>query len=232
MAGLKALVGKPKPEEEYFKERPDNPLYVSMELQLSGINSEIQAAKLERDKYIQDIAELEDSLYQAPQVERGYLTLKRDYENTVLRYRETKSKQMRAKVSEQLETESKGERFTLIEPATFPEKPISPNRPAIAFLGFILAVGCGFGFAVLADVIGGAVRGTKSVYGLLGALPLAVIPYEVNFQDRVKTKRIQKRVIILFFAIILFAFLFVHFVISPLDVLWFRMLRKIDVLIA
>ena len=49
---------------------------------------------------------------------------------------------MQADVAKQLESESKGEKFTLIEPAALPEKPISPNRPAIVFLGFILALGC------------------------------------------------------------------------------------------
>ena len=202
------------------------------ELLLAGVKSEIKSIKTQREEVLAKISEIEKSLYTAPQVEREYLVLRRDYENAVRRYQETKAKQMQADVAKQLETESKGERFTLIEPAVFPEKPISPNRPAIAFLGFIFAVGCGLGFAVFADVIGGAVRGSKSIYGLLGSLPLAVIPYEFNIEERVKTKRIQKRVIILFFVIILFAFLFVHFVISPLDVLWFRMLRKIDVLMA
>ena len=220
------------PEDEYFEERPDNPLYVSMKSQLVSVDSEIQAAKQEREKFMQDIAELEESLYQTPQVERGYLSLKRDYTNTVARYKETKAKQMQANIAEQLESESKGEKFTLIEPAAYPEKPIRPNRPAIVFLGFVFALASGVGFAVLADVISGAVRGAKSVYGLLGALPLSVIPYELNLQERVKTKRIKKRVIVLFLAIILFAFLFVHFMISPLDVLWFRILRKIDVLMA
>ncbi|MDT8283011.1 MAG: hypothetical protein RQ982_09430, partial [Gammaproteobacteria bacterium] len=122
--------------------------------------------------------------------------------------------------------------FTLIDLAALPEEPISPNRPAIIFLGFVLAMGCGFGFAIVADAIGGAVRGARGVQRSLGAFPLSVIPYEMNLQDRVKTKRIKKRVVILFFAVIIFALLFIHFVVSPLDVLWFRILRKFEILTA
>ena len=60
----------------------------------------------------------------------------------------------------------------------------------------------------------------------------AVIPYEMNLQDKAKTQRIKKRVVVLFVAIIAFALLFIHFVVSPLDVMWFRILRKFDILMA
>ena len=220
------------PADDYYKEQPDNPLYISMQSQLAGVESKMKSFHTQRIEVLEKIKEIEKSLYEAPQVERDYLVLQRDYENAIRRYQQTKAKQMQADVAKQLESESKGEKFTLIDPATLPEKPISPNRPAIIFLGFILAFGCGIGFAIVADAISGAVRGTRSVQRLLGALPLSVIPYEMNLQEQVKTKRIKKRFVILFLAVIIFALLFIHFVVSPLDVLWFRILRKIDILMA
>lgn len=223
---------KNKPVDEYYKEQPDNPIYITIKSQLAGIDSEISSIQKQRVETANKITELEKTLYEAPQVEREYLVLKRDYENAVARYQQTKAKQMQADVAKQLESESKGEKFTLIDPAELPEKPISPNRPAIIFLGFILAIGCGLGFAIVADAISGAVRGARSIQRTLGALPLSVIPYEMNLQDKVKTRRIKKRVVILFIAVIVFALLFIHFVVSPLDVLWFRILRKIEILTA
>ncbi len=223
---------KNKPAEDYYKEQPDNPIYITIQSQLAGVESEIKSIKVQRKEVLAKIKEIEGSLYDAPQVERNYLILKRDYENAIVRYQETKAKQMQADVARQLESESKGERFTLIDPAVLPEEPISPNRPAIIFLGFILAFGCGLGFAIVADAISGTVRGARSIQRSLGALPLSIIPYEMNLQDRVKSKRIKKRVVILFVAVIMFALLFIHFVVSPLDVLWFRILRKIDILMA
>jgi len=44
-------------------------------------------------------------------------------------------------MAQSLESERKGERFTLIEPPLQPEEPVKPNRPAIAFVGIALAVG-------------------------------------------------------------------------------------------
>ncbi|PCJ88872.1 MAG: lipopolysaccharide biosynthesis protein [Thiotrichaceae bacterium] len=223
---------KINPEELFYKERPDNPLYISKNSLLNDVNSQLQSAREQRKKIVRKIESIEKALYEAPQVEREYLILKRDYANTVARYQETKAKQMRTDIAKQLESESKGERFTLIEPAVFPEKPISPNRAAIVFLGVVLALACSLGFALVADAISGSVRGGKSIQNILGALPLAVIPYEMNLHDTMKTKRIKKRVVILFAAIIVFALLFIHMVVSPLDVLWFRVLRKIDIFMA
>lgn len=221
-----------KPVSNYYKNQPDNPIYITVQSQLKATESEIRSIKIQREAALAKIKQIEKSLYDAPQVERDYLVLKRDYENAIRRYQETKAKQMQADVAKQLESESKGERFTLIEPATLPEKPVSPNRPAIIFLGFILALGSGLGFAIVADAISGTVRGARSVQRKLGALPLSVIPYELNLQDKIKTKRIKKRFILLFVAIILAAIFFLHFFISPLDVLWFRILRKIDIFMA
>jgi len=223
---------KNQPVDVHYKEQPDNPLYITIQSQIAGVESEAKSLKTQRNEVLAKIAELEKSLYSAPQVERQYLVLKRDYENAVMRYQETKAKQMKADVAKQLEAESKGEKFTLIDPAALPEKPVSPNRPAIIFLGFILALGGGLGFAIVADAISGTVRGARSIQRSLGALPLSVIPYEMNLADRVKSKRIKKRVVVLFVAVIVFALLFIHFIVSPLDVLWFRILRKIEILMA
>ncbi len=227
---LKAF--KSQPVDEYYNDQPDNPMYITVQTQLAGVISEMKSLRQQREGVLKKISELEKSLYNAPQVEREYLTLKRDYENAIKRYQETKAKQMQADVAKQLESESKGEKFTLIDPAALPEKPVSPNRPAIVFLGFILALGSGLGFAIVADVISGTVQGARSVRRILGSLPLSVIPYELNLQDKVKTKRIKKRVVILFIAVIVFALLFIHFVVSPLDVMWFRILRKFEMLTA
>ena len=223
---------KLNPVDSYYNSKPDNPAYVTLESQLSSAESEINSIKIQRKEIQKKISELEKSLFETPQVEREYRNILRDYTNTVTRYQETKAKQMRADVAEQLESESKGERFTLIEPAAMPEKPVSPNRPAIIFIGLVLALGSGLGFALIADAISGAVRGANSIRRSLGVLPLSVIPYEMNLQDRAKSRRVKKRVVILFVAIIVFALLFIHFVVSPLDVLWFRILRKIDILMA
>ncbi len=210
----------------------DNPAYLTIQTQVVGVESEIKSVTIQRKKLSRKIYDLESALHKAPMIERKFLLLKREYENALTRYQEMKAKQMQANVAKQLETESKGERFKLIDPAALPEDPVSPNRPAIIFLGFILSMGCGFGFAFVADAMSGTVRGNRGIESALGVLPLASIPYELNLEDISRKKRVRKRIVILFILIIIAALLFINFVISPLDVLWFRILRQIAVLTA
>ena len=52
---------------------------------------------------------------------------------------------MEAKVSQGLEKEQMGEKFTLIDPARLPEKPVKPNVPAVLLIGLFLGIGAGVG---------------------------------------------------------------------------------------
>lgn len=221
-------VQKTKPEDRYFEGQPDNPTYLSLQSQLAELEIEIKTNKQQRASLSEELVELESVVRKAPLVEQQYKQLVRDYEFSIREYHETKEKQMRADAAKQLESEKKGERFTLIEPAVLPEKPISPNRPAILFLGFVLSLGGGIGFAIVADFISGAVRGAKNVQALLGASPLAVIPYQVNLAEVEKRLRLRKRTVLLAILTVISAITIIHFLVSPLDVLWFRVLRKID----
>ena len=57
-----------------------------------------------------------------------------------------------ARLSENLEAENKGERFTLLKRAGLPSIPVEPNRTAIIFLGVVLAIGIIVGGGVLAYI--------------------------------------------------------------------------------
>jgi hypothetical protein len=172
--------------------------------------------------------EYENRLMQTPKVEQEYRAITRDLENATSRYQEIKAKQMKAEVGQEMEKERKGEKFTLIDPAILPEEPISPNRPAIVFLSLVLALGAGVGSAAIRESLDSTVRGAKGLVAILHTAPLAVIPYLENDPEILKKK--QHRIIFLASLIggIIILLLLVHILFSPLDVLWFRGLRKID----
>ena len=216
-------------ERDYYQSRPENPAYITLQAQLQAVESETKSVTQQRQKLLADIQELEANMIKAPQVEREYRALTRDYENAVAQYQETRAKQSRAESAQVLESEQKGERFTLIDPPPLPEEPVSPNRPAILALGFVLSLGSGLGFAFLADAISGAVRGARHVQRMLGAAPLAVIPYEAIMTDE-KRKTFQKRSVLVGLFAIIAALLLLHFFVTPLDVLWYSLLNKFGLL--
>jgi len=227
-----ALKKHPAPPEKPFVEaKPENPAYITIKSQLEGVKSEIAAVIAKSADLKAKQADFEKRLAQTPEVERVYLDMKRDYDNSVKRYQETKSKEMEAEIGQQLEKERKGERFSLIEPPALPEKPVRPNRPAIVILGFILSMAGGLGYAFVAESVDSSVRNVRSVTALLSAPPLSVIPYMKNSADLVQEERIKRIAIVTFVSALVIAALLVHLFWTPLDVLWFKGLRKVDTVI-
>jgi succinoglycan biosynthesis transport protein ExoP len=220
-----ASAGKPAPSA------PDNPAYITLQAQLDAADSDMSALKAKKANLKKKIDEYEQRLLQTPQVEREYRGIVRDLDNSTRRYQEIKDKQMSAEIAQAMEKERKGEKFTLIDPPILPEQPISPNRPAIIFLSLVLALGAGIGSAAAAESLDSAVRGAKGVISILNTAPLAVIPYLAGPAD---LRRERKRRWLIFAGIIggiVLILLLIHFLYSPLDVLWFRGMRKVDSLV-
>jgi uncharacterized protein involved in exopolysaccharide biosynthesis len=206
----------------------DNPAYVNLQSQYEAANTEIRSLREQRTRLMSKMEEYERRLLMTPKVEQEYRAIVRDLTNTTERYQNIKAKQMTAEVAQELEKERKGEKFTLIDPAILPEEPISPNRPAIIFLSLVLALGAGVGSAAIAESMDKAVRGTKGLVSVLQMAPLAVIPYLATEADT-RRERTRKRVILAsVVAGIAIILLLIHFLVSPLDVLWFRGMRKVD----
>jgi len=209
---------------------PDNPAYLTLRAQLNSIENDIKALLARRAELENKLKDYEKRLTEMPQVERQYLALQRDYENAVAKYREIKAKEMQARVAQQLEQESKGERFTLIDPPALPEEPIKPNRPAIIFLSLVLAIGGGLGVAAVGESLDSSIRGAKGVLQTLQVMPLAVIPYLESEEERRRRKAHKWKLAAGSVGALVLAALLVHFLFTPLDVLWFRTLRKVSIL--
>ena len=222
----KAEVAPPRTTAEL---RPDNPAYIQLKARLDATESERSAYQGRLDDLKSKLADYEARLTLAPQVERGYRALIRDFENAVQKDQEIKAKLQNAKLAESLESERKGERFTLIEPPLLPEKPVSPNRSAIAFLGIILSLAGGIGAVAVSEGLDTSVRDAKGVTRTLGTAPLATIPFIQTSADR-RNKVIIRIVwgigILLagLVAVVLF-----HFFVMPLDVAWFKTMGRLGI---
>lgn len=155
---------------------PDNPAYIAIQTQLESVNLSLKAEKEKRDRVRERLTEYEARLVQGPRVEQEYLTLKRGYDSAVAKFNEIKQKLLQAEIAEQLERESKGERFSLIDPPQVPNRPIKPNRIGIFLLGMLLSLGGGLGFATFAEYSDRTIHGVRSVVSVLSSPPLAVIP--------------------------------------------------------
>jgi succinoglycan biosynthesis transport protein ExoP len=207
--------------------QPDNPAYITLKAQLAAIHSELESVSYTRGQISKKMDDLRQSLRQAPLVEKEYTDLIQELDNTNLRYREVSSREMEAQISQQLEVERKGERFTLIDPPQEPLEPVSPNRIAILFLGLVFAIASGFGCVFLAEMLGSTVNNEKTIIAILGVPPLSSIPY-LESQKESETYA-KQRLTILGGALIAIAVAVIgfHFIVMPLDVFWYKLLRVI-----
>ena len=207
--------------------RADNPAYLIVKTQLDSTDEDIRANTQKIESLNAKIERYEGYLSRGPQVEQVYQTLVRDYQNTYAKYQEIRSKMMSAELAKNLESERKGERFTLIQPPELPIDPVSPNRTALVLIGLVLGVGAGIGAAILLELLSNGVYSRADLVSLTGGAPLAVISY-LETQEEKSTHNMKRLYIVLglILAGITILLLF-HFFIKPLDVTWYILLRKL-----
>lgn len=205
-----------------------NPAYLQTKARLESIDSNIKSLKKSRLNIEQQIAQLDIRIIQTPQVERGLDALARDYDNTKRKYQEIKNKQLQAELAMSLEEGQKGERFTLLEPPLFPDKPVKPNRPKIFLLGLILSLISGIGVAGVAESLDGGIRGSNALAAVTKMRTLVAIPYITTQHDEAARKRNLRIAIAALIVLGIVFIALVHFFYKPLDLLWFILLRKLN----
>ena len=206
--------------------KPDNPVYIQLKGQIDALSTERDSVKRQLAGLRGRLSDFERRLTLSPEVERQYAALARDYENARVKYQEVRAKQMEAQVSQNLEAERKGERFTLIDPALPPERPVSPNRPLILILGLLLSLVAAAAAALVADAMDSSVRSARDLRRLLGVDPLVVLPSMVTAEVLVaRGERLRKILISVAVAVPVFLLL-VNFLFMPLDVLLIVLARR------
>ncbi len=209
------------------RRKPDNPIYMNLQDELDTATAQLESMRTEREAAQARLEKFDARLNESPETERGYLEIARDLDTSRARFKELREKQMQAQVAEQLERERKAERFTLIEPPVFPEKPFRPNRLLILMVGMALALLGGIGAPMMRETMDRTVHSVRDAVLALQVPVLAVLPLPV---DPARLRRHALRVRwatgagVLLVALALMAF---HFLYMPLDVAWYGLLRRI-----
>lgn len=206
---------------------PDNPAYILLETQLGTIDLEMDSLNKKIDELSKKLAHHEDLIRRSPSVEKDYQALQREITNATHKYNAIVSNSREAALSTNLEQSRKGERFILIEPPARSSDPVSPNRPAIIFLGLVLGAGAGLGVALLRELMDGAIQGARELGAYMGEAPLVAIPYIHNEEDENRKRLLRKRGLIGCIVAGLLFVVYLHFFYLPLDVIYFSTLNKL-----
>ena len=87
---------------------PDNPAYLVLRSQLNATNADIRGNEENIKILTEKMERYEGYLSRAPQIEKEYQSLLRDYQNTRMKYQEIRAKKMSADLAQNLRVRAKG----------------------------------------------------------------------------------------------------------------------------
>jgi protein tyrosine kinase modulator len=144
--------------------------------ELDNVSRQI-AAKEERELTLRGlIAQYQSRIQAVPIRESELAELTRDYETIQQSYKSLLAKKEDSKIAANLERQQVGEQFRVLEPANLPEKPFTPNRPRLNFMGAAAGLALGLFVVGLLEFLDTRLRSEDDVILALKLPVLATIP--------------------------------------------------------
>ena len=165
----------------------DTPDYQRVASQLQSARRELGVLRASEGRIRSELYGYEQNLATAPNVERDYVALSRQYEAMQAQYNDLQQKIKTASLSESLESQSKGERFEIIRDVSVPGSPYSPNRFGIVLVALLIGVALSLLVAVIRDSSDPTVRSQRDIEAVFGSDPIAMIPVlrsHADLEDR------------------------------------------------
>lgn len=203
----------------------ENPAYISLTTQIESAKNEI--ASLERQlETLQEKRKVYDQrLEESPKLEQEYFALQRDYKNSTDKYQEVMNKILEARISEGMEEHQKGEKFILIDPASYPQKPVKPKRMLIILAGFILSLGSGLGTVALVEQLDRSVKNADELSSFTGFPVLGTIVRIRTKEEVILARRKQHFVWMISGLVLILGLTLFHFLYMDLWVLTAKLMR-------
>lgn len=175
----------------------------------SSLNGEIAGVENELEN-------LRSMIQKTPQTAIALESLQRVYQNVQQQYDGAVSRLARARTGQQIELTAQGQRITVVENATPPEWPTSPNRKLIVAAGGLAGVGAAAGLFALLEILNSSIRRPAELVSRVGITPIATIPYIRTRRQEVTRRTLQVSVLLLFFIVAPAVIYAVHQYVMPL----------------
>lgn len=206
---------------------PNNPAYIQVRAQRLTLDSQEASLYAQRNELRNKITDYERRINASSEVERELSALMRRLATATANYQAARERLFAAKMGQSMETQSKGERFTLVEPPDLPLMPASPNRPVLLVLLLLLTAAALFGYPQVAESMDSSINSARAVERVQGSPPLAEIPLIETTTDRTHRRNVRVTALVLAPIVVAVAAVLVHFLVIPIDVLWYVALRRL-----
>ena len=202
-----------------------------LDINLAGIEAQARLLNAQKKQIAEQLAALKETLERTPENSIRLDALERDYQNTQAQYNAAVASLSQASMGERIEVLSKGQRIVVLDPATVPSEPASPNRKLIAIGGTLLGAVLGVAMIVLLEFFNQSIKRPADIKKHLGIEPIATVPY-VRTPMELVLRRAGFIAVLLAIVVGLPAALYaVHNYFMPLDLIYERFAQKVGGLI-
>ncbi len=151
----------------------DDPAVAQLKSQLKANQVEVANLTAEQKQLQARIGEYQRRLNDTPVREQELSDLLRDYTLSQQNYADLESKKTQSTLATRLIQNQQGEQFRIVDPASLPSRPFSPDRRKLGMVGAGLGLFLGVGLAMALEVKDTSFRSEKEVNQLL-ALPFVL----------------------------------------------------------
>lgn len=116
-----------------------------------------------RAELVNTMADLDRRVAQAPQSAYELNTIEREYDNIKRQYDSLREKQLDAQVAANLQTEDKGERFTVVDPPNLPLHPLGKSGWIVLAMGIAAGFAIGLCLIIAREMLTGTIHGAESL---------------------------------------------------------------------
>ena len=215
-----AFLEKGLPQETGFATRG----LMDISAKLSSLKSELQVLHSQRKNVTLLIGDIEEKILRIPQVERGLISLNRDYETVKRQYDLIVGNSMQAQLAENLEEGRKAERFSILEPPQLPELPFKPNRKKLLGMAITFSIGLPLGIIFIIGFFDKSIRGLDALTNITGTPPLVVIGYIETIGEQIASRKKFRNLCITTGIILGLGVTLFHFLYMPIDLAIYKII--------
>ncbi|MET0179148.1 MAG: lipopolysaccharide biosynthesis protein [Novosphingobium sp.] len=152
--------------------------------ELAANHSRVEMLAQRRSELVRAMAEIEHRSAQAPQAAYELNMIEREYDNIKRQYESLREKQLDAQVTANLQSEDKGERFSVVDAPSLPHDPLGKAPLVLLLSGLVIGAAAGGALAIAFELLTGTIHGEASLTRILGGAPFGIIPILTDPEHR------------------------------------------------
>lgn len=147
-----------------------------VQTEIAAGRNRIDVLASRRSELVRTMTELDRRAAQAPEAAYELNMIEREYDNIKRQYDSLREKQLDAQVAANLQTEDKGERFTVVDQPSLPLAPLGAKPVMLLLMGLIGGGGLGLFLIFVYEFANGTIHGGQTLARTTQIPTLGVVP--------------------------------------------------------